>query len=75
MPKSNQVSRSVAAAGLLAAFAQLGVAQTARAGEQAPQPQSQEQQVQPGQQTSGQDSDLVDLMIQFYDRLFDSQNN
>ncbi|HEY8210240.1 MAG TPA: hypothetical protein VIG99_22300 [Myxococcaceae bacterium] len=78
MPKTNNVTRGVAAAGLLAAFAQLAVAQPAQAGEQPPQvqvqaqPPSQEQQVK--ESADGRDG-LVGLIQQFYDRLFDSQNN
>lgn len=74
MTKTNKM----AAAGLLAAFAQLAIAQPAYAEDQASQPQ---EQTQPPSQDSSQvqsqtDRDgLVGLMVEFYDRLFDSQNN
>lgn len=73
MPKTNNVTRGVAAAGLLAAFAQLAVAQPAHAEEQAPQEQAQSQE--PQAQGSTDRDGLVGLIYQFYDRLFDSQNN
>jgi hypothetical protein len=68
-------SNKVAAAGLLAVFAQLAYAE-----EQSSQPQAQEQSQQQQQDSSQVQSQtdqdgLVGLMIEFYDRLFDSQNN
>jgi hypothetical protein len=66
-------SNKVMAAGLLAAFAQLAVAQPAYAEEQASQPQAQEESQ--AQQPQAEQDGLIGLMIEFYDRLFDSQNN
>ncbi|HYV45656.1 MAG TPA: hypothetical protein VFA20_12390 [Myxococcaceae bacterium] len=74
MSKPNNVTRGVAAAGLLAAFAQLAVAQPAYAEDQAPQPQQGQESSQVQQPQPEQDG-LIGLMIEFYDRLFDSQNN
>jgi hypothetical protein len=69
-------SNKVMAAGLLAAFAQLAVAQPAYAEEQASQEQTQQQSQGSSEVQSQTDQDgLVGLMIEFYDRLFDSQNN
>lgn len=78
MSKPNNVTRGVAAAGLLAAFAQLAVAQPAYAEDQDSSTQEQTQQQSQGssqvQAQTDQDG-LVGLMVDFYDRLFDSQNN
>jgi len=71
--KPNNVTRGVAAAGLLAAFAQLAVATPAYAADE--ESQQQEQESSQVQQPQAEQDGLVGLMIEFYERLFDSQNN
>lgn len=56
-----RVARTAAAAGMLAAFAQLGVAKTAAADEPSPPPPVE--------------ISILDSLREFYEQLFDSQNN